>query len=449
MHLIALGLNHQTAPIQLRESVAVGDPALPAALDRLSALPTVQESVLLSTCNRTEIYALVAPSAEDTEKSLIDFLASLQGANPHSLDGHLYCYRDGAAARHLMEVASGIDSMILGEYQILAQVKTAYTAAQASRATGPMLNTLFQMALSCGKKVRTDTEIGRGAFSVGAAAVELAVQIFGESLASRTVLVLGAGKMSELTARHLQAKGAPAVLVANRSFDRAEELARQLGETARAMRFDDLPQALVTSDIVICSTAAPHPVLTRQLAEQAMRARRNRALFLIDIAVPRDVDPAAGDLENVYLFNIDDLNRVVEQALSERAGEVGKAQQIIEQAVADYLGWRRSLEVTPLIIAVREKLEAMRLEEVAKLRARSPHVPERELRAMEAALQSYASKVAHAATVAIKEAAAHDSETSYERLDAIRAAFGLDSRSPDSALPATIAAQPAREGVRS
>lgn len=443
MHLIALGINHQTAPVALRESVAVSESGLPAALSRLSALPTVQEAVLLSTCNRTELYALVAPASNDPEEPLIEYLASLQGARRHSLDGHLYCYRDGAAARHLMEVTSGVDSMILGEYQIMAQVKSAYAAAQTQDTTGPVLNTLFQMALACGKRVRSETEIGRGAFSVGAAAVELAVQIFGNSLASRTVLVLGAGKMSELTARHLQAKGAPAMLVANRSFDRAEELARQLGETARAMRFDNLPDALVSSDIVICSTAAPHPVLTREAAQQAMRARRNRALFLIDIAVPRDVESSVGDLENVYLFNIDDLNRVVEQARKERSGEVVKARQIIEQAVGEYLAWRRSLEVTPLIIAVRQKLAAMRLEELAKLRTRASHLPERDLRALEASLQSYANKVAHAATVAIKDAANGDPDLSYERLSAIRAAFGLDE--PGTPETSPYGAKPAAE----
>jgi glutamyl-tRNA reductase len=443
LHLIALGINHQTAPVALRESVAVSDPALPAALTRLSALPAVQEAVLLSTCNRTEVYALVAPTHADPEEPLIHYLSTLQGERHHSLDGHLYCYRDGAAARHVMEVAAGIDSMILGEYQIMAQVKSAYAAAHSQSATGPVLNTLFQMALSCGKRVRSETEISRGAFSVGAAAVELAVQIFGDSLASRTVLVLGAGKMSELTARHLQAKGSPAVLVANRSFDRAGELARQLGDTARAMRFDDLPEALVTSDIVICSTAAPHPVLTRETAVKAMRARRNRALFLIDIAVPRDVESSVGDLENVYLFNIDDLNRVVEQAQKERTGEVAKARQIIEQYVGDYLAWRRSLEVTPLIVAVREKLDAVRLEEMAKLRARASHLSERDLRSLEASLQSFANKVAHAATVAIKDAAHGDPDLSYERLSAIRAAFGLDE--PESPEPHPFAAKSPQE----
>lgn len=439
MHLIALGINHQTAPVALRESVAVGDPGLPAALMRLSGLAPVQEAVLLSTCNRTEVYALVAPTSGDPEEPLIEFLSSLQGTRRHSLDGHLYCYRDGAAARHLMEVVAGIDSMILGEYQIMAQVKFAYATAQSQSATGPVLNTLFQMALSCGKRVRSETEISRGAFSVGAAAVELAVQIFGENLGSRTVLVLGAGKMSELTVRHLQSRGAPAVLVANRSFGRADELARQLGDTARAMRFDDLPTALVTSDIVICSTAAPHPVLTRETAQQAMRARRNRALFLIDIAVPRDVESRVGDLENVYLFNIDDLNRVVEQAQKERAGEVAKAREIIEQCVGDYLAWRRSLEVTPLIVAVRQKLEAMRLEETAKLRTRTAHLSERDFRALEATLQSFANKVAHAATLAIKDAAHGAPDVSYEQLSAIRAAFGLDE--PESPEPHSFAAK--------
>jgi glutamyl-tRNA reductase len=428
MHLIALGVNHNSAPVDVRESVAVADHHLGSCLTRLAALESVREAVILSTCNRTEMYCVVDAQDDESEaeESLIGFLGSVHGVGVKSLDGHLYSYRDGAAVAHLMNVTSGIDSMVLGEYQILNQVKTAYAAAQASGTAGAVLNALFQGSLAAGKKVRTQTEISRGAFSVGSAAVELARQIFGESLSGHKVLILGAGKMSDLTARHLQASGTPTVFVANRTYERAVALAEQLGNGAEARSFEELPGLLVTSDIVICSTAAPHPVVTRELVQTAMKARRNRALFLIDIAVPRDVEAAVGKIDNVYLFNIDDLKSVVDQARVGRAAEIGKAQAIIDGAVNDFLTWWRSLDVAPLVVAVRQRLEALRIEEIAKLRAKFPHLPEREMKALEQTMNAFSNKIAHSATVAIKSCALTEPELGYERLEAIRAAFGLD-----------------------
>ena len=328
-----------------------------------------------------------------------------------------------------MNVACGLDSLVLGEYQILAQVKAAYAAAQAAGSAGPHLNQLFQSALATAKQVRTDTEIGRGVFSVGSAAVELARQIFGDTLEGRTVLILGAGKMSDITARHLQARGATTMFVANRTYHRAAQLAEQLGAGAEARNFEDLPALLVSSDIVICSTSAPHPVVTRKLLESALRARRNRPLFLIDIAVPRDVEASASELNDVYLFNIDDLKQVVDQARTERSKEIVKAERIVSAAVGEFLTWRRALDVAPMIVAVRSRLEALRLEELAKLRARFPELPEREMHAMEAAMNAYSNKMAHYAIMAIKGSAQVEPDRAAERLDAIRAAFGLETDS--------------------
>ena len=287
----------------MREKLAIGDRELPRALAALADVPAVSECALLSTCNRAEAYAAFAPGTDDPEDALAEFLAGWHGLSRHQFDGHLYCFRDGAAANHLFSVAAGIDSMILGEPDIQRQVKQALEAAQAARTAGTLLNKLFQEALVAGKRARTETGIARGTFSVGAAAVEYAAQVFGESLAGHTVLVLGAGKMSETTARHLTARGAPAVLVANRTFEKAQQLAAQFGGQAR--RFDDLPQLLLQADIVVCSTAAPHPIVTVPMVRDAMRARRGRALTLFDIAVPRDVEARVDALENVYLFNID------------------------------------------------------------------------------------------------------------------------------------------------
>lgn len=430
MPLLILGINHTSAPVDVREKLAIADHALPRALDALCRLPEVSEGALLSTCNRTEVYAVTTPDAGDSEETLADFLAGQHGLSRHEFDGHLYCYREGAAASHLFSVAAGVDSMILGEPDIQRQVKTALEAAQAARSIRARLQKLFQEALVIGKRARTETEISRGAFSVGAAAVDLATQIYGETLSGKTVLVLGAGKMSEVTARHLQSRGAPAVLVANRTLEKAIQLAAQIGGGARS--FDALPQLLLAADIVVCSTAAPHPVVTRSLIKEAMRARRHRPLYLIDIAVPRDVEASVDDLENVYLYNIDHLQTMVAGARQTRAGEVARAREIIEHGVAEYLRWTRSLEVAPLVVAVREKLDAVRLAESARLRARLPDLSDKEWRAVEAALTSLTNKIAHPATVAIKSSV--EAEDGAAALDAIRRAFGLEDESPEGPL---------------
>lgn len=422
MSLILVGINHNSAAIDLREKLAIGEREISRALESLCHSDFVLEGAILSTCNRTEVYAVMAPHAGNAEEILSDFLAGWHGLSRHVFDGHLYCYRDSAAANHLFSVAAGIDSMILGEPDIQRQVKQALEAAQGAGAVGTLLNRLFQDALVAGKRARTETGIARGTFSVGAAAVELASQIFGESLAGHTVLVLGAGKMSEITARHLQSRGAPAVLVANRTYDKAVHLADQFGGEAR--HFDDLPEALLVADIVICSTAAPHPVVTRPIIERAMRARRNRPLYIIDIAVPRDVEEAVDKLGNVYLSNIDDLQHLVASARQTRAAEVDRARALIDDAVTEYLKWWRSLEVAPLIVAVREKLAAVRLAELAKLRARLPGLSDKEWRAIEAGFEAVTNKVAHPAIMTIKQGA-HASDSA-AMFDTVRRAFGLD-----------------------
>jgi glutamyl-tRNA reductase len=420
--LIVLGINHHSAPVEVRERLAIGERELPRALEALTRRTDIHEGALLSTCNRTEIYAALPGDLTDPEDVLADFLAGQHGLSRHEFDGHLYCYRDGAAANHLFSVAAGIDSMILGEPDIQRQVRQALEAAQGAQSIGVLLNKLFQEALVAGKRARTETDIARGAFSVGAAAVEYATQIFDASLAGRTVLVLGAGKMSEVTARHLMARGAPAILVANRTFEKAQQLAAQFGGQAR--RFDDLPQLLLQADIVVCSTAAPHPIVTQQLVRDAMRARRGRSLTLFDIAVPRDVEASVDALDNVYLFNIDDLQNFVAQARQARSTEIARARELVEEGVREYLRWWRSLEVAPLVVAVREKLDAVRLAELARLRTKMPGLSDKEWRAVEGAMQSLTNKIAHPATVALKSSAG--TENGPAALDAIRRAFGLE-----------------------
>jgi len=318
--------------------------------------------------------------------------------------------------------------MILGEPDIQRQVKTAMEAAQSARTLGTRLNRLFQDALVTGKKTRTETGIARGTFSVGAAAVELATQIFGESLSGHTVLVLGAGKMSEITARHLQSRGAPTVLVANRTYEKAVALANQFGGQAR--RFDDLPALLQSADIVVCSTAAPYPVVTRALMNDVMRARRGRPLYLIDIAVPRDVEASVDAMSNVFLYNIDHLQDLVAGARQSRSGEVARAHEIVESSVTEYLRWERSLEVAPLVVAVRQKLDETRLSEIARLRSRLPDLPEKDWKVIESAFQSLTNKIAHPATIAIK--AAPETDNAPATLEAIRRAYGVEHREEPS-----------------
>ena len=421
MSLLVLGINHTSAPIEVREKLAFLERDLPRALSALSALPPVREGALLSTCNRTEAYAVAETNAGPLENVLAEFLAGWHGLSRHEFDGHLYCYQAGAAANHLFSVSSGLDSMILGEPDIQRQVRTALEAAQSANSLGARLNRLFQDALVTGKRTRTETGIARGTFSVGAAAVELATQIFGESLAGHTVLVLGAGKMSEVTARHLQARGAPAVLVANRTFEKAEALAAQFGGTAK--RFDDLSALLAAADIVVCSTAAPHPIVTRDLVQSAMRVRRGRPLYLIDIAVPRDVEASVDTLENVHLYNIDHLQELVAGARQSRAGEVTRAREIVKASTAEYLRWERSLQVAPLIVGVRRQLDTARQAELERLRSRLPDLPEAQWKAIEASFSALTNKIAHPATVAIKSASG--AEDGAASLETIRKAFGV------------------------
>jgi glutamyl-tRNA reductase len=428
VHLITLGLNHNSAPIELRESVAITDVQLPAALGRLAKIDYVREAAIISTCNRTELYVVTQSAYHFDHSLLIQFLSSVRNVPEADLARHLYQFRDIDAVTHLMKVAAGLDSMMLGEYQIMAQIKSAYAAAQAANSVDSWLNSLFQTALNIGKRVRTDTEISRGVFSIGAAAVEFAIRIFGDSLSHQSVLLIGAGETSELTARHLQARGASTVFVANRTRERAETLAAQL-DNAYAVDYSMVDTYLTKADIVICSTSSDIPVITKEMVKNALRLRRNRPLYMVDIAMPRDIETAVGFLDNVFLYNIDDLANVVDHAKSERMAEILKAEQIVADAANEYMLWRQSLDATPLIISVRERLESLRLDEMSKLRARLPHLDEREVRAVEQSLQSLCNKIAHDAITSIKLSYKQRDENGYIRLEAVKAAFGLNEKS--------------------
>jgi len=327
MNLFVIGLNHKTAPVELREQLAVNSFDLVSRSRDLKSREDLEEIVLLSTCNRVEIYGTL-PHRIRYANSLLESLC----AEPRDFQPHTYLYENFDAARHLFRVASGLDSMVLGETEITGQVKKAYEVAQSAQLTGGTLNRLFQKAFQVAKEIRTCTTIGRGVTSVGGAAVELAQKIFPHDLSNQSITILGAGQMGECCFRHLIKRGARSILVSNRSFDRAVELAAQFG--GRAVRFEDHLTALADADIVVTSTGCPKTFLHRANLEFVMQTRRNRPLILIDISVPRNVDPDVQQVDNVYLYNIDDLNAIVRENIRNREQELAFCNQLIETRAA-------------------------------------------------------------------------------------------------------------------
>lgn len=329
MELLCLGLNHRTAPVEVRERFAVGNTKLGSAATDLLAMAEARESVVISTCNRTEFYL----AAEDAARTFALMESALTGkaAADAGVAEHFYRMEKSEAARHLCRVVSGLDSMMLGETEIFGQVKQAYGAALEAGATGAVLNRLFQRAFGVGKKVRTETSIQEGSTSVGNVAVDLAEKIFGH-LKNSEVMILGAGEMSRITAQSLVSRGAKSIFVTNRSFDRAQELATEMGGSA--VRFDDWQSVLARVDVVISSTGAPHTIIQRADVEKARRARKFRPLFFIDIAVPRDIDPAVGEIEEVYLYDIDTLEQLAEEARTRRQLQIQQCERIIDLELA-------------------------------------------------------------------------------------------------------------------
>ncbi|MGH7433915.1 MAG: glutamyl-tRNA reductase, partial [Candidatus Methylomirabilales bacterium] len=349
MVILTVGLNHTTAPVEIRERLHLSGTALPPFFERLVQEGGVDERLVLSTCNRVEVYA-VTENPEHAQVTIPRLLAEGTRTPLALFEDRLYWHRHDAAVRHAFRVAASLDSLVLGESQILSQVKAAYEVARAQGVTGPILNTLMTRSLGVAKKVRTETGIGEAAVSIPSAAIGLAKTIFGE-LSGRTVLILGAGEMAEVAVRHLRGEGVQAVVVAHRHFDRAVEMAAQL--EGRAVRFDQIHQELLQADIVLSSTAAPHHIVHRADVEELIRLRRNRPLFLIDIAVPRDIDPAVNEIDNVYLYDIDDLEGVVAGHRLAREREAEQAELLIDREVASFLRWLKSLEVVPTLVMLR------------------------------------------------------------------------------------------------
>lgn len=419
MVILTVGLNHTTAPVEIRERLHLPEARLPAVLERLGEEPSVAERLVLSTCNRVEIYAVTEDPA--TAQAVIPTLLAQGTQTPLALfHDKLYHHEQEEAVRHAFRVAASLDSLVLGESQILHQFKEAYQVAKAQAATGPVLNTMMTRALGVAKKVRTETGIGHSTVSVPSAAIGLARTIFGE-LAGRRVLILGAGEMAELAARHLQSEGVQAVLVAHRNFDRAAEMAAKL--QGRAVRFEQIRDELRQADIVVSSTAAPHYLLHRADVEELIRLRRNRPLFLIDIAVPRDIDPAVNEIDNVYLYDIDDLEGVVAAHRQAREQEAAQAELLIEREVASFQRWLQSLEVVPTIVTLRRRLEEIREAELAKALGRLPDLSPAQQEVVKTLAQGIINKILHHPTTELKRQSVNRDGLLY--VSALRRLFGL------------------------
>jgi glutamyl-tRNA reductase len=421
MHLAVLGINHKTAPVELREKVSLNEEKCTVLSQELLDDAGIMECVPLSTCNRTEIY-VVASRPEVGRREVLGALSDIAGVQRRELERCSYFHEGENAVGHLYRVAGSLDSLVVGEAQILGQIKSAYHAAHANETTSVLLNRLFRHSLEVGKRVRTDTRIGENPVSVSSVAVEMAKKVF-EDLDGRTVMLLGTGKMSELTATHLVSNGVRNFIVTNRTFSKAEEMARTLGGTP--IPFDDIADYLPSVDIVISSTGAPHYVLHKGTVKKAMEKRHNRPAFFIDIAVPRDIDPGVNDVYNAFLYDIDDLNEVARENAASREKEARKAEHIITEEVSDFMLWLSSLDVVPTITALREKAERIKQGELEKTLSKfEQELSEKERNQIEAMASAIINKMLHSPTVELKRAAGE--RGGYLYVESMRRLFKLN-----------------------
>jgi glutamyl-tRNA reductase len=419
MRILLVGMNHKTAPVEIRErlQLACGDEA--AELSELLAVPEVREALVLSTCNRVEVLARVA-EGEAAERRLKEFILRQGNLGSAELERCLYVLRERDAIRHLFRVASSLDSLVMGEPQILGQVKDAYRRAVEHRATGLLLNRLVHHAFRTAKRVRTETGIAGNAVSVSYAAVELAKKIFG-GLQGKSILLVGAGEMAELAARHLLRQGVGRILVANRTAARAAELAGAF--RGEAVAFEGLREALAEVDIVISSTGAPGFVVTAEMVSAALHRRRNRLLFLIDIAVPRDIDPEAGEIDNVYLYNIDHLQGVVDANREVRRAEADRAEAVVAEEVERFEAWFNALAVVPTIVALRARMEGILQGEMEKSSSWLEGLPAGDRSRVEQLVSTVVNKILHDPISGLKEESLERDELPY--VAALRRLFRL------------------------
>jgi len=417
MAFIALGINHKTAPVAVRERVAFGPDQLCDALRELCQRAGAREAAILSTCNRSELYLEMEP---EQEQKVLGWLAEYHGLVLDDLQGSAYTHANDAAVRHMMRVACGLDSLVLGEPQILGQIKDSYDAAREAGTIGPLLGRLFQATFSTAKTVRTDTAIGENPVSVAFAAVSLGRQIFSD-LGQSQALLIGAGETITLVARHLHEQGVKNMVVANRTLERARQLTEEFG--ARAVLLSEIPDELVNSDIVISSTASQLPILGKGAVERALKLRKHKPIFMVDIAVPRDIEPQVGELEDVYLYTVDDLHEVVQENLKSRQGAARAAEDLVLQGTADFMQRMRELEAVDVLRGYRQQGEALRDEELQKaLRAlASGSEPEKVLNQLARGLTN---KLLHTPSVQLKRLSA---DGRHEALAIAQELFGLTS----------------------
>ena len=418
--LLALGVSHKTAPLDLRERLALTEGRAVSALGELTAAAGIHEAAAISTCNRTELYLIVSDPVE-AESTALGVLTRQAEIRPTELLGHLYSFRGGDAARHLMRVTAGLDSMILGEAEIQGQVKRAYELALVEGGTGPILNRLFRGALSAGGRAREETGISEAGVSIPSVAVELARRALGD-LSERRVLMVGAGETAELVARALTAQGVDTVFVANRHYDRAIGLAQRFDGTA--VRFEELPTQLQEADIVVSATNSPHHVIERDGLAQVMEGRSGRSLLAIDIAVPRDIEPDCREIPGVSVHDIDDVQQIVERNAGVREAEAVRAERIIETELDRFERWLASLEVVPTITALRERGDEVVRRVLAENESRWQDLGEADRERIEAMAKAVASRLLHEPTVRMRRSAGEDE--AYNYVSALRELFGLD-----------------------
>jgi len=423
MRFQLIGVNHNSAPVEMRERLAIPESRLPDACRDLTAHPGIEEGMVISTCNRVELVTHTTNGAAD----LRGFLRQHFEVKADELEPHLYEYREKDAVRHVFRVASSLDSMVVGEAQILGQVKEAYATARAVGAVRAQLEQLFTRAFAVAKRVRTETAVGSSSVSIASVAVELAKKIFG-TLNGKTVFIVGAGKMSELAARHLMAHGCAAIFVSNRTYDRAVGLARRFN--GQAIKFDDLYDTCDRADIVITSTGSPHAIFRREHGEQFLARRKNRPMFFIDIAVPRDVAPEMGKLDGIFIYDIDDLQQAVSSHVADRRREAERAEAIITSEVENFEARLHTLDVVPTIVSLQDHLETIRQAEIDRVRGRLGTLsPEQEI-AVEVLTRGIISKVMHTPITTLKTAAREAEATTV--IEVVRRLFNLREKEKES-----------------
>lgn len=422
MHIYCLGLNHNTTPIKLREQLSLNEDAIRSALARLACghlTTSIAELVIISTCNRTELYTA---SSHMAIAELEAFLSDASGVPATQFHAHAYRYEDLDVARHLFEVAAGLDSLVIGEPQILGQIVRSLELSRGQNMTGPVLNRLFQSAIHAGKRARTETGISRNPASVSSLAASLAERVV-HPIAEAQVVILGAGEMAELAVEALRKRGANRILVVNRTLERTHTIADRWG--AQITTFENLDSALVSADILISSTGAPHTILSAEMIKHAMQARAQRPLVLIDIAVPRDIDPDAVNIPHVKLYDIDNLNEKLEDALAERMSEVPQVKSILDEEIKEFSEYMKSLEMIPIISDIRHQAESIRKEMLEKTLRRLPDLTEAERTRIEAMTQALVKQILHAPTNRLRAEASCPHAPEYATV--ARTLFGLQS----------------------